>query len=132
LRRHRRATTARSCKPLANGELKLDKKGTLRAAGPVMVPIEARAGAPIKVAQVDAVAAARARVAAPVRERHAVKLYTCARATRSTASRSAHRTTVRCAPRAEQALGERHDPAGLKLEASLTMLDPGSPCGRPG
>ena len=40
----------------ANNDLKLDKKGHLRAAGPVMVPMARDANAPIKVAQVTTAA----------------------------------------------------------------------------
>ena len=52
---------------LANGEIKLDKKGHLRAAGPVMVPMKGDSGAAVKVAQVTP-ATGESRVAAPVRE----------------------------------------------------------------
>jgi membrane-bound lytic murein transglycosylase D len=53
----------------ANFDLRLDKRGRLRAAGPVMVPMKREANAPIRVAQVAAAETARAtRVAAPVRE----------------------------------------------------------------
>ena len=52
---------------LANSELRLDKKGKLRVASAVMVPIGRDAAAPIKVAQL-APAQAATRVAAPMRE----------------------------------------------------------------
>jgi membrane-bound lytic murein transglycosylase D len=48
----RHHTTAAQLKA-ANGEIKLDKKARLRAAGPVMVPIKRDANAPIKVAQLS-------------------------------------------------------------------------------
>lgn len=58
----------------ANGEMKLDKKGRLRAAGPVMVPMKRDANTPIKVAQVTPLAthAAPARAAIAT----SLKLYT--------------------------------------------------------
>ena len=62
----RHNTTAAQLK-LANGELKLDKKGKLRVASAVMVPMARDPAAPIKVAQLTAIAPAT-RVAAPVRE----------------------------------------------------------------
>ena len=61
---------------LANGEIKLDKKGHLRAAGPVMVPMTREASAPVKVAQVAAIQPKETRVAAPIQDTAAVKVYT--------------------------------------------------------
>jgi membrane-bound lytic murein transglycosylase D len=62
----------------ANGDMKLDRKGRLRAAGPVMVPMKRDANAVVKVAQVTPLAAqaphashAKPAVAAPT-----LKLYT--------------------------------------------------------
>ena len=52
---------------LANAELKLDRKGKLRVASAVMVPMARDAAAPIRVAQL-APAQPATRVAAPVRE----------------------------------------------------------------
>src|SRR5258706_1639571 len=60
-------TTAAHLKA-ANDGLKLDKKGQLRVAAAVMVPIGREPNAPIRVAQVTAVQPTAARVAAPVRE----------------------------------------------------------------
>jgi len=62
----------------ANGEIRLDKKGHLRAAGPLMVPLTNEAHAPMKVASAAAVQAKETRVAAPQREAAAtsVKVYT--------------------------------------------------------
>jgi membrane-bound lytic murein transglycosylase D len=59
----------------ANGDLKLDRKGHLRAAGPVMVPMAKEA--PVKVASVAA-ESKQTRLAAPVRETTAptMKIYT--------------------------------------------------------
>jgi membrane-bound lytic murein transglycosylase D len=64
-RRHN--TTAAQLKA-ANDGLKLDRKGQLRVAAAVMVPMKRESGTPIKVAQVAAVQATASRVAAPVRE----------------------------------------------------------------
>jgi membrane-bound lytic murein transglycosylase D len=52
----------------ANGDLKLDKKGHLRAAGPVMVPMKREADAPVKVASLASVEPKATKIAAPVRE----------------------------------------------------------------
>jgi membrane-bound lytic murein transglycosylase D len=52
----------------ANGEIRLDKKGHLRAAGPVMVPMKTEAPATVKVASAAAVQPKETRVAAPVHE----------------------------------------------------------------
>jgi membrane-bound lytic murein transglycosylase D len=68
------ATTAQL--KLANGEIKLDKKGHLRAAGPVMVPMKGDANAPVKVAHATAMRAQETRVAAPVQEPAVAKVYT--------------------------------------------------------
>jgi membrane-bound lytic murein transglycosylase D len=61
----------------ANGDLKLDKKSRLKAAGPVMVPMKRDANAPVKVAQLATIDPARA-AAAPAREAASpsLKLYT--------------------------------------------------------
>ena len=53
----------------ANTDLKLDKRGRVKVAGPVMVPLKREAAAPIKVAQVTTVERAQpTRVAASRRE----------------------------------------------------------------
>ncbi|HEX3060950.1 MAG TPA: LysM peptidoglycan-binding domain-containing protein, partial [Usitatibacter sp.] len=61
---------------VANGEIKLDKKGHLRAAGPVMVPMKKDPIVAVKVAQASAIHPQETRVAAPVQEAAAAKVYT--------------------------------------------------------
>ncbi|HSW84379.1 MAG TPA: LysM peptidoglycan-binding domain-containing protein, partial [Usitatibacter sp.] len=61
---------------LANGEIKLDKKGHLRTAGSVMVPMKQDPVVAVKVAQASAIQARETRVAAPVRETTTAKVYT--------------------------------------------------------
>ena len=60
---------------VANDPLKLDKKGRLRASGPVLVPIQKDKNQPVKVAHVAAVPTASVG-AAPVRAASTLKLYT--------------------------------------------------------
>jgi membrane-bound lytic murein transglycosylase D len=62
----------------ANGELKLDKKARLKAAGPVMVPMKREAIQPIRVAQLASVASmpATASVAPAHSDAPTLKLYT--------------------------------------------------------
>jgi membrane-bound lytic murein transglycosylase D len=61
----------------ANSDLKLDKRGRIRAAGPVMVPLRREVAAPIKVAQVSAAPAPQAtRLAAPVRDTSTARVHT--------------------------------------------------------
>ncbi len=79
----------------ANGEIKLDKKARLKVAGAVMVPIKRDPHAPIKVAQVAAVDAGAARVAAPVREAvPTLKVYTVRAGDTLYAIAQRYRTTV--------------------------------------
>ncbi len=68
-------TTAAQLK-LANGEIKLDKKGHLRAAGAVMVPMKRDSMVAMKVAQASAIQPQETRVAAPVKEHATTKIYT--------------------------------------------------------
>jgi len=68
-------TTAAQLK-LANGEIKLDKKGHLRAAGAVMVPMKRDSMVAMKVAQASAIEPQETRVAAPVKEHATTKIYT--------------------------------------------------------
>ena len=60
---------------VANHPLKLDKKGRLRASGPVLVPIQKDKSQPVKVAHVAPVPTASVG-AAPVRTATTLKLYT--------------------------------------------------------
>ena len=86
-------TTAVQLK-LANGEIKLDKKGHLRAAGPMMVPMKGEPAAPVKVAQVSAIHARETRVAAPVQETAAAKVYTVRSGDTLYGIAQRHRTSV--------------------------------------
>ena len=60
----------------ANGEIRLDKKGRLRAAGALMVPMKRDANATVKVAQVTPLAASRAPAPAAAGTAPTLKLYT--------------------------------------------------------
>jgi peptidoglycan lytic transglycosylase D len=76
-----------------NGEIKLDKKGRLRAAGPVMVPMATGAIVPVKVAQVT-VHTAAVGGPAPVRTAPTLKLYTVRAGDTLYAIALRYRTTV--------------------------------------
>jgi len=100
---------------LANAELKLDKKGKLRVASAVMVPIGHEPAAPIRVAQL-APAQAATRVAAPVRESGpAARVYTVRAGDTLYAIALKYRTTVDALTRLNPLAASAAIQPGLRL-----------------
>jgi membrane-bound lytic murein transglycosylase D len=104
---------------VANGEIKLDKKGHLRAAGPVMVPMKKDPIVAVKVAQASAIHPQETRVAAPVQETAAAKGLHRAFRRHALQHRAASPHDGGCAPRAEQARGRRPHPARPQAAPAL-------------
>ena len=107
-------TTAAELK-LANGEIKLDKKGHLRTAGPVMVPMKKDPIVAVKVAQASAIHPQETRVAAPVQETAAAKVYTVRSGDTLYNIAQRHRTTV------DALLGLNRLAAGAIIQPGLKL-----------
>src|SRR5258708_21664880 len=105
---------------VANGELKLDKKGKLRVASAVMVPMAHNPNAPIKVAQLSTPQPAT-RLAPPVREA-APATYTVRAGDTLYAIALKYRTTVDAITSLNQLTAKTIRRPGIKLRLQYSPL----------